>query len=119
MTAWSHLTSPNSDSMTEDAPVENSGSGAYKPYSGLAIASMVCGICGIWTLGISSIVGLVLGYRARRETRQGDRRGDGMAITGIVLGWVLVAGIAGTLSCSVLLTGCTLLTFGGAAAGAG
>ena len=88
--------------MTDDTSAGHTGADAYKPYSGLAIASMVCGICGIWTLGISSIVGLVLGYRARRETRQGGRRGDGMAITGIVLGWVLVAGIFGTLSCTVL-----------------
>lgn len=62
----------------------------YVPVSGLAVASMVCGICGIFTLGISSLVGLFLGYRARRETRAGHRRGDGMAITGIVLGWLAV-----------------------------
>lgn len=65
----------------------------YVPVSGLAVASMVCGICGIFTLGISSLVGLFLGYRARRETRTGHRRGDGMAITGIVLGWI-AAGFA-------------------------
>lgn len=105
--------------MTDNPSAENRDVSAYKPYSGLAIASMVCGICGIWTLGVSSIVGLVLGYRARHATRQGGKRGDGMAITGIVLGWIVVAGVAGTLSCTVLFTGCTLLTFGGAAAGAG
>ena len=75
----------------------------YVSVSGLAVASMVCGICGIFTLGISSLVGLFLGYRARRETRAGHRRGDGMAITGIVLGWLAV--------------GFALLVFAGTAVG--
>ena len=101
--------------MTDDAADDRSGPDAYayKPYSGLAIAAMVCGICGMWTVGISSLVGLVLGYRARRQIKQGHRRGDGMAITGIVLGWLVVAGAAGVLGCTVLLTAASGVVAGG------
>ena len=59
--------------------------------SGLAIASMVLGI--LWIYWIGSIVALVLGYLALREIRQNSPRfeGKGMAIAGIVLGWVGMA----------------------------
>lgn len=60
--------------------------------SGLAVASMVCGICGIlWTMGLSGIVGLFLGYSARKQIRAERRSGSGMATAGIVMGWICVA----------------------------
>lgn len=59
--------------------------------SGLAIASMVLGI--LWIYWIGSIVALVLGYLALGEIRKDPQRleGRGMAIAGIVFGWVGVA----------------------------
>jgi uncharacterized protein DUF4190 len=56
--------------------------------SGLAIASMVLGI--MWIYWIGSITALVLGYLALREIRQNPHRieGKGMAVAGIVLGWI-------------------------------
>jgi hypothetical protein len=64
-------------------------------YSGLAIASMVLGIVWVWWIG--SILALVFGYVARRQIKRTGQKGNGMAIAGIVLGWVgvatLVAGI--------------------------
>ena len=59
-----------------------------KPTNGLAVASMVLGI--VWIYWIGSILALIFGYVAkgqidRSEGRQGGR---GMAIAGIVLGWV-------------------------------
>jgi hypothetical protein len=69
--------------------------------NGLAIASMVLGI--IWLYWIGSILALVFGYVARKQIRERGESGDGMAIAGIVLGWVgvgiialvLVIGLAG------------------------
>ncbi len=58
-------------------------------YSGLAIASMVLGI--VWVYWIGSILALVFGYIARRQIKQTGKSGNGMAIAGIVLGWVGVA----------------------------
>jgi uncharacterized membrane protein YvbJ len=59
--------------------------------NGLAIASMVLGIC--WVYWVGSILALVFGYVARRQIRQTRQNGDGMAIAGMVLGWVGVAAL--------------------------
>jgi hypothetical protein len=59
--------------------------------NGLAIASLVLGIMWLWWLG--SVLALIFGYSAKNQIdRSGGREsGRGMAIAGIVLGWVGVA----------------------------
>lgn len=54
----------------------------------MAIASMVCSLAGLLT-GISAPVGAILGHVARRQIRDSGEQGDGMALTGIIVGWVL------------------------------
>jgi hypothetical protein len=54
--------------------------------NGMAIASMVLGI--LWLYWIGSILALVFGYVARDQIKKNGQSGDGMAIAGIVLGWV-------------------------------
>lgn len=54
--------------------------------NGMAIASMVLGI--LWIYWIGSILALIFGYLARKDIREKGQSGDGMAIAGIVLGWV-------------------------------
>ncbi len=56
--------------------------------NGLAIASLVLGILWLWWVG--SVLALVFGYSARGQIRRSEGResGDGLAIAGIVLGWV-------------------------------
>jgi hypothetical protein len=70
--------------------------------NGLAIASMVLGI--IWLYWIGSILALVFGYVARKQIRERGESGDGMAIAGIVLGWVGVGVIALALVVGVIRT---------------
>jgi hypothetical protein len=95
------------------APVE-----APTPTSGLAIASLVLGIGGLTILPLlGSIVALILGYMARNEIRQrpDELTGDGLAIAGIVMGWIAVGlavvgllaggGIAICAMCSVFGAG--------------
>ena len=59
--------------------------------SSLAIASLVSGILG-WTLlpFIGTIVAIITGHMARAEIRRsaGTLDGDGLAIGGLILGWV-------------------------------
>ena len=59
--------------------------------SSLAIASLVSGILG-WTLlpFIGTIVAIITGHMARGEIRRsaGALDGDGMAIGGLILGWL-------------------------------
>ena len=61
--------------------------------SGMAIASLVMGIAG-WTLFplVGSILAIVFGYAARRDIRRrpNELTGEGMAIAGLVLGWIMV-----------------------------
>lgn len=62
--------------------------------SGLAAASLVCGLVGLFTLGIAALPAIVLGYMARGEARRQGQPGDPTATAGIVLGWiVLVVGV--------------------------
>lgn len=63
------------------------------PQSTLAIISLIAGIGGFTFLPlIGSIVAIVTGYAARKETRAvpPTASGDGMATAGIVMGWVQV-----------------------------
>ncbi len=47
---------------------------------------MVLGILWLWWLG--SVLALIFGYIARSQIRQRQEAGGGMAIAGIVLGWI-------------------------------
>jgi hypothetical protein len=53
---------------------------------------MVLGI--VWIYWIGSILALIFGYIARRNIRTNGQKGDGMALAGIVLGWVGVGFLA-------------------------
>ena len=60
--------------------------------NGLAIASMVLGI--LWIYWIGSVLALVFGYIAQSQIRERGDAGGGMAVAGIVLGWVGVGFLA-------------------------
>lgn len=63
--------------------------GGYPPKTnGLAIASLVCSLAGL-LVGISAPVGAVLGHIARKQIRERGEGGDGFALAGIIVGWVL------------------------------
>jgi hypothetical protein len=68
------------------------GAGSARPESktnGSATAALVFGILGL-LIGILSVPALVFGYSARRQIDRsgGVHGGRGMAIAGIVLGWI-------------------------------
>jgi hypothetical protein len=63
------------------------------PTSTMAIVSLIAGIAGFSFLPvIGTIVALITGYMARNETRAvpPTASGDGLAIAGIIMGWVQV-----------------------------
>ncbi len=80
--------------------------------SSLAVVSLVAGLLG-WTLApwIGSIVAIITGHMARSEIKRDPEgvEGDGLAIAGLVLGWLMIA-----LSILVILA--VILFFGGLAA---
>ena len=55
----------------------------------MAVASLVLGI--LWLYWIGSILALIFGYLARQQIRERGEGGDGLAVAGIVLGWIGVA----------------------------
>jgi hypothetical protein len=65
--------------------------------NGFAIAAPVLGI--LWMYGVGSLLALCFGYVALRQIRDSDGRqaGRGLAIAGVVLGWIGVAVLALTL----------------------
>ena len=73
--------------------------------NGLAIASLVLSLVGL--CGIGSILAIIFGTRARREIRnsQGAQGGDGLALAGIIIGWIGLV----VLVLWVLLVGVTML----------
>jgi hypothetical protein len=64
------------------------------PTNGLALGAMICGIAEIFTLGLAAIPAVILGHLARGQIRQTGERGDGMAVAGLVLGYLAIAGWA-------------------------
>lgn len=73
--------------------------------NGMAVASMVLGI--LWLYWIGSVLALIFGYIAKRQIdRSGSAQvGRGMAIAGIVLGWVGVAAFVALIVLGVALLG--------------
>ena len=65
--------------------------GGSEVTNGLAVASLVCGLMEVFTLGITAIPAVILGHVARGQIRRNGERGDGMATTGLVLGWLGIA----------------------------
>ena len=58
------------------------------PTSGLAIGALICGIAEIFTLGFAAVPAVILGHMARQQIRRTGERGEGMAIAGLVLGYL-------------------------------
>ena len=73
-------------------PVPYGGGAAPRRTNGMAIAALVCGICGFLCF-IPAILGIVFGFVARGQIRNtgGVQGGDGMARAGIILGFAWIA----------------------------
>jgi hypothetical protein len=63
---------------------------AAQPTSGAAVTSLVCGILGFFTCALTSVVAVVAGHIAMRETRSGRVGGQGMAVAGLVTGYLVL-----------------------------
>ncbi len=76
--------------------------------SALAVVSLVMGICG-WCVVpvIGSLVAIVTGHLARAEIARNRETldGDGLAVAGLVLGWLMVGAIVLGLAAFILFFG--------------
>lgn len=57
--------------------------------NGLAVASLVLGLTGFITCGLTSILAVVFGHVALGQIRRDRTDGHGMALAGVILGWTL------------------------------
>jgi Domain of unknown function (DUF4190) len=73
----------------------------YAPYqpvkppgtNGKAIGALVCSAVGLTCCGLTSIVGVILGMIAMRETKRTGQDGWGIALAGTIIGALTVAGL--------------------------
>ncbi|WP_162250918.1 DUF4190 domain-containing protein [Nocardioides sp. Root140] len=81
----------------------------YQPFppprstNGLAIASLVLGI--LWIYWLGSVLALIFGYIARSQIKEsgGRQDGEGMALAGIILGWIGVGILTVVIGGGVLI----------------
>jgi hypothetical protein len=59
-----------------------------RPTNQLAIAALVCGCAQLFFWVFTGIPAVILGHIARRQIRETGENGDGMALTGLILGYV-------------------------------
>jgi hypothetical protein len=58
----------------------------------MAVASLVLGI--LWLYWVGSLMALIFGYVARQQIAERGESGGGLALAGIVLGWIGVGTLA-------------------------
>ncbi len=87
-------------------PYGYAGYPAVPRTNSLAITSMVSSLVGVvfswtWILGLGVIVGVITGHIALGQIRRTGESGRGMALAGVIIGWVSIA--AGALIVILLL----------------
>ena len=66
---------------------------AYPPPTGtnsMAVASMVLGVAEFFTMGLTAVPAVICGHIARRQMRMTPQRGEGLATSGLVLGYMAI-----------------------------
>jgi hypothetical protein len=79
----------------------------YPRTSTMAVISMIFGILSyVFLPGVGAIVAVICGHAARAEIRRappGTIDGDGMALAGLILGWIQIALAIITIGFMILL----------------
>jgi hypothetical protein len=58
----------------------------------------------VFLCGVGSILAVIVGNVARRQIRERGEQGDGLAVAGIIIGWVGIALLAFYLVFAVVLS---------------
>ncbi len=78
------------DALMADLPGAQPPPGMMAPprTNGYAVASLICGVGQFFFLTFASIPAVILGHMARRQIRRTGEQGAGMALAGIIMGWI-------------------------------
>jgi len=102
----SEATEPTSNPVSPDAAVSDAPAG--KKSSTLSVVSLVLGLGGMPTCGLTAIPAIICGHLALGRIKKGHGDGRGMALTGVIAGYIF--GI-GTLCVFALFTQAILAMF--------
>jgi Domain of unknown function (DUF4190) len=69
----------------------------------MAVASLVCSLFGWVCLFIGAFLGVIFGFIALGQIKRTGQRGRGMAIAGIIIGIVLIVGVAALWTVAAVL----------------
>jgi hypothetical protein len=72
--------------------------------NGFAVASLVCSLATTMLCGVGSILGIVFGHVARRQIKRSGERGSGLALAGLILGYIGIAAAVGFVAFFVVAT---------------
>jgi hypothetical protein len=75
------------------------------PNNGAAVAAMVLGLLCVPTMGLTGLPAVLAGHAARGQINRTKEAGDGMALTGLVLGYLSLAGWVLFILAAVLAVG--------------
>ena len=81
----------------------------------LARAALVLGVAEFFTMGLTAIPAIICGHMAKHEMRQTGQRGDGLATSGLVLGYMAV--IFWGVLIALCIVGAVISASGGAPGG--
>ncbi|POM26328.1 hypothetical protein BTM25_07250 [Actinomadura rubteroloni] len=68
------------------------GPPAVAPTNGMATASLVCGLIGFVACGLTSILAIIFGHVAQSQIKRTGEGGSGMAVAGLILGYIVSVG---------------------------
>ena len=80
------------------APINSTGQASYnallsRPGEGFAIASLVCGIVAYVAVPLlGALLAVIFGHMSQAQSKAAGEATPGMAIAGLVLGWVQLGG---------------------------
>ena len=95
---------------------------AYQPpppsgTNSMAIAAMVLGVAEFFTAGLTAIPAVVCGHIARRQMKLTSQRGDGLATSGLVLGYMAIIFWSVLIAASLVGVAISIAHNGGGPAG--
>jgi hypothetical protein len=61
-----------------------------RPMNNMALAALIVGLVSLFSCPLIGAVAVYLGNRARAEIRSSGEEGDGLALAGLIVGWVAV-----------------------------
>ena len=68
------------------------GAPATRGTNGMATASMVLGLVGFVSCGLTSVLAIIFGHVAQSQIKRTREEGSGMAVAGLILGYIVTAG---------------------------